>query len=225
MKKTNRSLTQQIPHHSLRRKILGGVYALVAVVAVGCAGGSNPDVSSAKPGPTEGTQSISGLSFEALQNGWIRSSQALSEIESANHYKLSFDLAPGGTLVFSANGILASDSSQINRGVEFEFRRSTDANVATLTVIGRASGAEKDWSEFFTSLDARQTVNIAIDIHNNEGDQSHLVAWGEGEEPIFESSMREAGGAPGRGFGTYWGFKLDQATLNSVAIEAPRDAH
>ena len=198
---------------------------ITAAGLIGCVGGSNPDVANPKAGKQSDTQTVSGIQFTQLKNGWIHSSQAFSEIESAHHYKLSFDIAPGGSVILSANGLLSPGSDRIDRGIEFEFRRSLDANDPRLTVLGRASGTEDDWSAYFVSLNATQTVNVAIDIHNNEGDQAHLVAWGAGEEPIFESSSREVGGSPGRGFGTYWGFKLEQAALVSVAIESPRDDH
>lgn len=209
----------------LHRHFLRGLSLAVAAITVGCAGGNNPDVANPKAAKPENTQTVSGIEFTSLKNGWIYSSQPLSEIESANHYKLTFDIAPGGSVIFSANGIAAEGSDTIDRGIEFEFRRSLDVNEPRLTVLGRASGGEDDWSEHFTSLDARQTVNLGIDVHNNEGDQAHLVAWGVGEEPIFESSSRNVGGAPGRGYGMRWGFKLDQATLQSVALEGPREDH
>lgn len=207
--------------------VSGMVSGFIAVASLtACSGGNNPDLATPPPATREDAKNISGVTFLKGATNLIYASTPLSETESANHYELGFNLQPGGSLTLLSNAILLANTGVLDRAVEVEFRRSTDANDANLTVLVRASGAERNWSQFFTSLDARGPVAVSLDIHNDHGGEAHIIAWGaDHENPIFNSGIRTSGGSPGRGFGPRWGFRLNDATLNTVALETPHDEH
>lgn len=219
--------------HFFSKNLLPLVGALLSVTMIGCSGGSNPD-RAAVADPAQATKTISGVPFltlksEATAAGEIETIYAatpLEEIESGNHFRFQFELAPGGSITLFANARLSKETSSLERGVEFEITRSTDPTVAALSVIVRASGQEKNWSAFFSKLDARGPVTLGLDVHNDHGGQAHILAWsGDEHDHMFNSGSRQVGGSPGRGFGNLWGFRTAGANLGAVAVDHPRDEH
>ena len=205
---------------------LAALSALLSVTTLtACSGGSNPDLAAVLT-PAGDTKDISGVTFLKGANETMYAANPLAEVQSANHFEIDFSIEPGGSLTLVANAILTPETGVLDRGVEFEFRRSTNAGEQALTVLVRASGAERNWSQFFTSLDARGTIAIGVDVHNDHGGEAHIIAWGaDHENPIFNSGIRSAGGSPGRGFGARWGFKSTNSTVSAVKLETPHDEH
>ncbi len=213
-----------------RQAILPALAATLAFAMIGCAGGSNPDRAVAADS-TQTTKTISGVPFVTLKTEGstelIYAASPLEEgIESGNHFRFQFELAPGGSITLFANGVLSKETSSLERGVEIEITRSADATVPGLNVVARASGQERNWSASFTKLDARGPVTLGLDIHNDHGGQAHILAWsGDEHDPMFNSGSRQVGGSPGRGFGALWGFRTVGANIGAVAVDHPRDEH
>lgn len=204
--------------------------AALTLTLIGCAGGSNPDRAVAAD-PAQATKNISGVPFVTLKadgaTETIYAASPLEEgIESGNHFRFQFELAPGGSITLFANAVLSKETSSLERGVEIEITRSTDPTAPALNVVARASGQEKNWSAFFSKLDARGPITLGLDVHNDHGGQAHILAWsGDEHDPMFNSGSRQVGGSPGRGFGALWGFRTTGANLGAVAVDHPRDEH
>jgi hypothetical protein len=189
-----------------------------------CGGGYNPDKEARNNIPSSqsvGTQKVEIISGESTLNfnngiisgsGIIKSATALSEVNSANNFEISFRLTDGGNLVF-----LANSKRDLSAGVEIEFQRASGTNL--LTVIARAGMDVLDMSSSFSSVDASTEMSFFIDMHNDHGNETHVIFWDASGNLILEDILR------GKGFGANWGLSLNSAEVSLVKVSPPKDEH
>ena len=80
---------------------------------------------------------------------------------------------------------------------------------------------DADLTAAVSGIDASKPMSIAIEIHNDHGNDAHVLLWNEaaGSQELGEESVR------GRGVGSNWGFRLQNARVSHAAKGAIRDAH
>lgn len=199
------------------------ILTVISFFMVGCSGGSNPDVEAANKIPESqsvGAQKVDIIDGDALSfnsgtisgTGVVRSATALSTTDSANNYAVKFLLNHSGSITFIANA-----KKDLSAGVELTFTRL--ASTSTLEVIARAGSDILDLSENFEDVDASAEISFLIDIHNDHEAESHLVFWDGSGGEMFEDLLR------GKGFGSHWGLKLNNAQAYQVVVGPPKDEH
>lgn len=190
-----------------------------------CGGGSNPDreLRSApgnlrKLGVLE-LEILSGadtLKFEAgsiAGTGVVRINDPLAKVESANNYELAFEIEDGGSVALLANG-----DRQLATGIEVGLARIPGQPASQ--VRARVGTDSLSLDEAFAKIDASAKIHLSFDLHNDHGENVHLVAWNEdtGEE-LVEDMLS------GRGFGSHWGLRLQGARVSIVHRREPKDKH
>jgi hypothetical protein len=82
-----------------------------------------------------------------------------------------------------------------------------------------------DISSAFTNVAADQTINILMDVHNDEN-PTHVLIWPEGETLFSDTTTLEnsedTGSVTGQGAGAFWGITLDGAEISSAAASEDR---
>lgn len=134
----------------------------------------------------------------------------LAGITSKNSYALQFTLAEGGSLTLVANA-----NNQIGNGLNIVFTRS-GTTVTGVTQAGGASGT----SFTLAGVDASSTIQLQVDIHNDET-PAHVLAWNGSdftEEAAIYNSEDAGLAAPGNGSGTYWGLILSNANVTGASV-------
>jgi hypothetical protein len=201
-------------------------FSLLAFVSA-CGGGANPDRDALANVPL--TQNVDGEKFEILSQdgnlsfgsgtlagtGSVRFADDLGSTATNSNFQLSFRLEDGGEL-----SLVTHATQSLENGVVVRFKRSA----AVLAAYVTTAGVTDDWSSYFSSLDARVPLNIAIDIHNDEP-LTHLIFWNELTGAELLNSAEDVDGAAGKGFGQHWGLVLKNASVSQAKKSAPRDEH
>ena len=207
----------------------GHARCLVLVLTAACGGGPNPDRAALEEIPL--SQSVSGEKFTVLSSeetlrfgggrlygtGRVRFVQDLGGVDTAVNYVLTFSLEESGKL-----SLISHANASLENGLEIMFQRTG----STLTVNAKAGRVTDDWSSFFTSINASQTMKISVDVHNDES-LTHVILWNDlvsASAPLLDSGA-DLNGAPGNGFGQNWGLKLEAASVAGVSKGGARDAH
>ncbi|MBM4254079.1 MAG: hypothetical protein FJ146_19100 [Deltaproteobacteria bacterium] len=145
--------------------------------------------------------------------GSIAFKDPVGAIGARKSYALAFSLDDGGSLTLVAN----ADES-LKNGLELKFSRTGNSVAAAMTV-GTVTSAAKN----FVAVDGSQALNLTIDIHNDEA-PAHVMIWSGKDysavNAILDSETDDA--APGQGRGTFWGLKLNQATVTEAVIAAAK---
>ncbi len=208
---------------------------LFLLVTSACGGGRNPDLELKKEAE-ESSEKISGRSFKTLSapeditvsekevsgSGAILFLDALTEVESSNHFSLSFRLEIGGNL-----NLIVNSDQLLETGIELFIHAPAIESPLVAYLI--AQGKQIDLTTYFLESQVFSKAIISLDVHNNEGEYAHIVIWDDTNgilkaEPIYDSgSVR--GGSPGRGFGANWGLSFLKARIFDVQKDKPRDEH
>lgn len=200
--------------------ISAGGFALSA-----CGGGKNPDreaqnavPDSQRLGPQKveilaGAGALTFADGRAEGSGLVRATDVLERADSANNFVLSFELAEDGSVTFVANA-----KRDLSGGVEVEFTRP--AGGSALRAQARAASGALDLAAAVAGIDASKPVSLAIEIHNDHGNDAHVLLWNEatGQE-LVEEMIR------GKGAGANWGVRLRNARVSHAARGKVRDAH
>ncbi len=200
-----------IPMHAA---ILASTLALAA-----CGGDSDNDapaasaieantVLSGETTLTRGDESVSGV-------GSVIFTSSLSAVDSGRHFQVGAQLDAGESFT-----IHAYSDDQLANGIDLVVSRP--ANTPTsLEVIVDGS----DISSAFTSVAADQTINILMDVHNDEN-PSHVLIWPEGETLFSDTTTLEnsedTGTVSGQGAGSFWGITLDGADVTFAETSEDR---
>lgn len=144
----------------------------------------------------------------------LMSTPIASEAGGEVNVGLQFTLEDGGNL-----RLYAFAGANLEGGLNFQFTRSgTDLTLAM-------SQGGQDTSFAFTGIDASETINFRIDIHNGEGEDGHILMWNvapdaglEGVETVVDTEETDKGVSPGKGQGTGWGIELTNATLTGLTL-------
>ncbi len=199
------------------------VLAIAALTA--CGGGGNPDKEN-RAGVT-GNYRLGARELNVLNGadtlkfkdgmvegtGTLRFADVLEKPDSANNYSLAFELAAGGSLSLVANA-----DRELAGGIELRLSRPEGGG--PLQAEATAGSDKLPLENFFTAIDASKAVRLSFDLHNDHGENVHLIAWDEvaGAE-LLEDILR------GKGYGVNWGLKLRNARVLSAERLAPKDKH
>lgn len=147
--------------------------------------------------------------------GSIVFNKALGQIDSNNHYRITFSLQPGGSVA-----IVANSSDKLEKGARVKFTRTPEDNIA---VAIETPGGSTDISGKFSGQKATAAVTYAIDVHNAET-KTHIVIWKADVKPdktnFFFNSEEESFESKGKGTGAFWGIVLNKASVTHVAPPA-----
>jgi len=152
-------------------------------------------------------------------------SQKYDSAATGGSYALDFSLADGGSLVLVSHG-----REDLSGGWEMEFRRQ-GAGSGSLRVVVRAGGIERDTNnsaglDVFSGFDASQPLKLQVDVHNNES-PTHSLTWSRAISENYAEDQailntEENDNSPGKGSGTRWGLRLNNATVTRAEISAPK---
>lgn len=190
----------------------------------GCGGGYNPDLEELNQIPSH--QNISGskvavLSGESTLNfsggaisgtGAVRSGVYLSSAESAYNFQLKFKLNPDSKVTF-----ISHSKKDLQEGVRFEFSRVGSAT--QMQVEAKAQDDSLDITSQLGSLDASQILELFIDVHNDHGDNTHILIWDKEGNKLLDDQLRA------KGSGSSWGVELTNVEIQSFKVSSPKESH
>lgn len=200
---------------------------LLSIFLFACGGGPNPDREALNN--LSNFQNVSGEKFFLLSpqenlffgdgtvngQGALRFAQDLETPHSKFNFKLGFELEDASGFTF-----VTHSKTELEDGVEFKFQRLG----AQLKFLVTSAGVTDDWSQFLSSLNVTQAIELSIDVHNDEA-FTHVVIWNRANgEKLFDSAIH-ADGLAGRGQGPHWGMKLEGGKVLSVQKGPPQDDH
>lgn len=195
---------------------------IVCGVLAGCGGGSNPDRSETAT-QTVGTEAMvvaSGsdtLTFSSGSvsgTGSVRTTSPFTTVDGEGNFSLTMTLQEGGKVT-----LVAFSDTSLASGVEIEFSRPSSAG--TLGVTLKYGTTTYDASSAFAGVDASAAFKIAVDVHNVEK-PAHIIMWNDtagtadADDFVFNTGT-VSGSSPGDGKGTYWGVRLETATVSALA--------
>lgn len=218
----------------MRRTAL--LFPLLALTALGqgCGNGTRiePDrslaVAGSQFGLVSGTCSMN-ANREITGSCSIVAASDLGGVNSGSSFALQLRLEDGGSLTLHAFG------NRNQQAFNIRFSR-TDAN---LSVRVEVNGQETNYDTQFRNYDARRTIALQIDVHNDET-PVHLLIWDQSASPRFgldqkvinslcgiNNPARDCNnfGLNGRGAGSNFGFTIDNAALLSAIVSAPKYEH
>lgn len=198
--------------------------AILAFCLSACGGGANPDKEAANRIPD--SQRVGAMKAEVLSgspsfangtltgSGTVRFAEPLSGRDTAHNFAIRLELTDGESVTLIANA-----SRELANGVELEISRP--AGATNPRVIARAGADTLDLSGLFTGVSAAGPMSLAFDVHNNEGDTVHLVAFNDGNAgaELGSDVLR------GKGIGANWGLRLAGGKVSGLEKTAPRDNH
>lgn len=137
---------------------------------------------------------------------------AEDEVNAKKNYHLTFTLEDDATLEFTVHS-----DELLSSGLEILFSR----NGISLGANVRASGENVDVSSFFRQVDATQSIDLYIDIHNGES-PARIVVWNGDDDfsetaAIFDSATSGLT-MPGKGTSVYWGMTLNPSSLTIATL-------
>lgn len=200
------------------------LYFLSILALSACGGGANPDKEAAERIPANqrvGAQKVEILSGTPAfadgtisGSGTVRFAEPLAETDSANNFALSLELSEGSSVTLVANA-----NRDLGAGIEIEIARP--ASSVNPRVTARAGGDTLDLSPLFTSVNVSAPMQLAFDLHNNEPQNLHLVAFNDA------ANGAELGSdvVRGKGTGANWGLRLAGGKITGLVKSAPRDIH
>ena len=145
--------------------------------------------------------------------GSIAFKDPIGAIRARKSYTVSFALEDAGSLKLAVNA-----DEQLTNGVGVLLSRSGSALSATLS-FGGASAVAKT----LAGVDASSSINLTIDIHNDES-PAHILIW-SGSDFASAKALLDSerdGATPGQGRGNYWGLVLNKGTVTSSVLAAPK---
>lgn len=175
------------------------------------------------PGPYQ----IHGVDYATITTGTLQHRESsiegsgsliiitpLASISSKESYTLQFTLKDGGslTLVTHSNNLLSS-------GLTMTFSRSGSA-LSGLT----QAGITLSTPFLLAGIDASGTIQLQIDVHNDES-PAHILVWSGSnfiEEAALYNSEDPGLNAAGNGAGTYWGLVLSNAKVTEASVGTPK---
>jgi hypothetical protein len=157
---------------------------------------------------TTGDDSVSGV-------GSIIFTASLGAVDSGRHFQVGALLDAGESFT-----IHAYSDDQLADGIDLVVSRPENTPTSLeVTVDGT------DISSAFTNVAADQTINILMDVHNDEN-PTHVLIWPEGETLFSDTTTLEnsedTGSVTGQGAGAFWGITLDGAEISSAAASEDR---
>ena len=143
----------------------------------------------------------------------------IGESSEDKSYVVSFKLADKASLELRSH-----TNNKLSKGVNLRFTR--DGKNVKL-VYGGESEKPKT-IELLKNVDESKNIELSIDVHNSET-PSHVLVWSsseakKGEESALFNSDADVDTRE-KGTGVYWGFILDNATLNSAKSGGPIFGH
>ncbi len=158
-----------------------------------------------------GNLSPSGMGIKG--QGAVAFKNSVGEIGARKSYSITFSLDDGGSLTLVANA-----DETLKNGVEVKFTRTGNSVAAAMLADSKTSAAKN-----FPSISGAQQITLTVDIHNNEV-PAHILIWSGNDftsgNALLNSETDDA--APGQGRGTFWGLKLNQATVTDAVVGAPK---
>ncbi|MCX6117516.1 MAG: hypothetical protein NT027_08245 [Proteobacteria bacterium] len=187
-------------------------------------GDSDTSASTSGPLTVGGTAKLSGQSFTVVASnkltssdselsgtGSVKASSGLGSIKSNNHFSISTMLSEGSVVKLVANS-----TDKLAGGVEITFQ---GLNKKLSVKVGG-----KDYSTKFSAVSIAKSVEIGVDIHNEEANP-HVLIW-VNDSAFSEESAKfntEAAGVNlSRGTGTGWGLILTNAKVSSASSGAAK---
>lgn len=196
--------------------LIFSVFALSA-----CGGGYNPDKAA-----KENARTVGASTYEEISASKWRMTDLLKDISSGANFEVSFSLADNGSVT-----VHTFTNSDLSEGVNIQFTRTASA----LTVLVSAGAAVQDWSPYFSSIDASQSMTFTVDVHNNER-PAHILVWKGSKNAslnhrntLYNSAEDSVdlgfAGSPGNGTSRYWGISFTDAEITNALSSAPQETH
>ncbi len=158
--------------------------------------------------PTIADNSISG-------DGSIIFTNSLGAVDSGRHFQVAAALDEGESFTIHA---YADD--QLANGIDLVVSRPMNTPTSLEVTIDGS-----DISSAFTDVAADATINILMDVHNDEN-PTHVLIWPAGETEFSDTTTLEnsedTGTVLGQGAGAFWGITLTGAEVTSAAASEDR---
>lgn len=201
------------------------LWILSVVALTACGGGRNPDkeirqdlAGSKKLGAKEvvilsGADTLKFVDGIVEGTGTLRFAESLAKPDSANNFALLVEIPAEGSV-----SIFANADRGLSGGIEVRLSRIPGSNALQVEAI--AGNDRLPLGSSFTGIDASKAMHLSFDLHNDHGENVHLIAWDEtvGAE-LLEDILR------GKGYGVNWGLKLQNARVLSSERREPKDKH
>lgn len=181
--------------------------SLMLVAAITACG--DPDKKSGNQNGNENSQQTgdgSKISFYHGEKKVVFGTPA-KQVDEAMGFTLLFELPKDGNKA----SVIAFADKTLENGVELQFTRQGKELHFEL----RANG-KKQADTILAGIDASQTMNLLVDVHNNDGDNAHVLVWkseGEAYEGHVhvheEDALFNEETTDGKGRGVFSGLKSD----------------
>jgi hypothetical protein len=203
-------------------RIFGSLCVLALVVTAGCAKDKS---SNEGGGSAEGT--LGGASYVLVDGGDLQRSanllsgsgavafkEPIGALDSKKSYTLTFSIADGGKFALAAHG-----NEKLENAAEVRLSRAGNVLKVELGAAGQSTE-----SKVLEGIDAAaESVTLTIDVHNDES-PAHILLWSGSDfaedKAVFNSE--EDAETPGQGSGAFWGLRLQNSTVSSATIGAPK---
>lgn len=175
------------------------------------AGAASIEANSVLSGDTTLTASDNSLSG----TGSVVFTSSLGAVASGKHFQVAALLDDGDSFT-----IHTYSDDQLANGIDLVVTRPANTPTSLEVMLDGA-----DISSAFTSVAADQTINILMDVHNDEN-PTHVLIWPAGETEFGETTTLEnsedTGTVTNQGSDAFWGFTLQGAEITSANTSEDR---
>ena len=147
--------------------------------------------------------------------GSVIFTSSLGAVDSGRHFQVAALLDEGESFTIHAYA-----DNELANGIDLVVTRPANTPTSLEVIVDGT-----DISSSFTSVAADQTINILMDVHNDEN-PSHVLIWPEGETEFSDTTTLEnsedTGVVNGQGAGAFWGITLSGAEVSMAETSEDR---
>lgn len=148
-------------------------------------------------------------------DGSIIFTTSLGAVAAGRHFQVAANLDEGESFTIHTYA-----DAQLANGIDLMVSRPANTPTSLEVTVDGA-----DISSAFAGVAADATINILMDVHNDEN-PTHVLIWPEGEATFGEDSTLEnsedTGSVTGQGTGAFWGITLVGAEVSSAETSDDR---
>lgn len=134
--------------------------------------------------------------------------EPMKEVNSARNFKLNFSI-PVETHGLS---LIAFADNKLHNGVQLRFIRTPNNKLSFSVGLDGSTQISK-----VLNVDTSKEIELSVDVHNNDGDNAHIIIW-NGDNEVFNQETT------GKGKGSFWGLVLE-GPVYSAEVGEPKDHH
>ena len=148
--------------------------------------------------------------------GSVVFTSSLGAVDSGKHFQVGALLDEGESVT-----IHAYSDEQLANGIDLTITRPENTPTSLEVILDNVN-----ISGSFTTVAADQTINILMDVHNDEN-PAHVLIWPEGETKFGEDTTlinsEDTSPVTSQGAGAFWGLTLeDGAEITSASASEDR---